>query len=136
MIDASHPEWEEQAAVVREVLAELGLSDRPEIIVFNKMDLVPDSAAARLRELFPGAVFTTTLSTNGIDALKAALRGKVRAGRPTVRIVIPAGDGARLAAVYRAGEVLAREATPEGVVLTVRIEGWRARQLGGGNGAA
>jgi GTP-binding protein HflX len=138
VIDASHPEWEEQAAVVRGVLAELELSDRPEIMVFNKMDLLPDAAActARLRELYPGAVFTTALRTDGIDALKAALRGKVRAGRPTVRIVIPAGAGARLAAVYRAGEVLARETTPEGVVLTVRIEGWRARQLGGGNGAA
>jgi hypothetical protein len=51
-------------------------------------------------------------------------------------VVVPAGDGARLAAVYRAGEVLTREETPEGVVFTVRMEGWRARQLGGGNGAA
>jgi hypothetical protein len=51
-------------------------------------------------------------------------------------VVVPAGDGARLAAVYRAGEVLAREETPEGVVLTVRTEGWRARQLNRSDGAA
>ncbi|HEX7025442.1 MAG TPA: hypothetical protein VF187_11545, partial [Gemmatimonadales bacterium] len=74
--------------------------------------------------------------TDGVDAVKAALRERVRAGRPTVRVVIPADDGARLAAVYRAGEVLSREVTPEGVVLTVRMEGWRARQLNGAGGAA
>ena len=45
-------------------------------------------------------------------------------------------DGARLAAVYRAGEVVSRELTPEGVVLTVRVEGWRAEQLGATDGAA
>jgi hypothetical protein len=47
-----------------------------------------------------------------------------------VRVVLPEGDGARIAAVYRAGEVVSREYTPEGVVLTVRVEGWRAGQFG------
>jgi GTP-binding protein HflX len=138
VIDASHPEWEEQVRVVEAVLGELELSDRPEIMIFNKIDLLPDPAAfaERIRQLHPGAVFTTTMRTDGLDGLKAALRDRVRAGRPTVRVVVPAGDGARLAAVYRAGEVLTREETPEGVVFTVRMEGWRARQLGGGNGAA
>jgi GTPase len=138
VIDASHPEWEEQARVVEQVLGELSLSDRPELRVFNKMDLLPDPAAfaGRISELFPDAVFATTMRTDGIDTLKAALRERVRAGRPTVRVVVPAGDGARLAEVYRAGEVLAREETPEGVVLTVRTEGWRARQLNRTDGAA
>ncbi len=138
VIDASHPEWEEQVAVVEEVLAELELSDRPVVMVFNKIDLVPDAAhfATRIRELHPGAVLATTMRTDGADAVKATLRERVRAGRPTVRVVVPAGDGARVAAVYRAGEVLSREDTAEGVVLTVRMEGWRARQLSATNGAA
>ena len=138
VIDASHPEWEEQVQVVEEVLGELELSDRPVVMVFNKIDLLPDptALAGRIRELHPDAVFTTTMQTDGVDAVKAALRERVRAGRPTVRVVVPPGDGARLAAVYRAGEVLSREVTPEGVVLTVRMEGWRARQLSVTDGAA
>ncbi len=138
IIDASHPEWEVQMAVVEEVLAELDLSDRPVVLVFNKIDLVPDAAhfATRIRELHPGAVLATTMRTDGADAIKAVLRERVRAGRPTVRVVVPAGDGARVAAVYRAGEVLSREDTAEGVVLTVRMEGWRARQLNVTDGAA
>jgi GTP-binding protein HflX len=107
-------------------------------MVFNKIDLLQDPAAfaARIKGLFPDAVFATTMQTDGVDAIKAALRERVRVGRPTLRVVVPEGDGARLAAVYRAGEVLTREHTEEGVVLMVRMEGWRARQLSETNGAA
>jgi GTP-binding protein HflX len=138
VIDASHADWEEQVQVVEEVLGELELSDRPVVMVFNKIDLLsdPTALAGRIRQLYPEAVFTTTMRTDGVDAVKAALRERVRAGRPTVRVVVPPGDGARLAAVYRAGEVQSREVTPEGVVLTVRMEGWRARQLSVTDGAA
>ena len=138
VVDASHPDWEEQVAVVEEVLGELDLADRPVVLVFNKMDLVADPAAfgARIREIHPGAVLASTMRTDGVEEVKAALRERARAGRPTLRVVVPANDGARLAAVYRAGEVLSREVTPEGVVLTVRMEGWRARQLSLTDGAA
>ena len=138
VVDASHPDLEEQVAVVEEVLGELDLADRPVVLVFNKMDLVADPAAfaARIREIHPGAVLASTMRTDGVEEVKAALRERARAGRPTLRVVVPANDGARLAAVYRAGEVLSREVTPEGVVLTVRMEGWRARQLSLTDGAA
>jgi GTP-binding protein HflX len=138
VVDAGHPDWEEQVDVVEEVLGELNLADRPVILVFNKMDLVADPAAfaARIREIHPGAVLASTMRTDGVEEVKAALRDRARAGRPTLRVVVPADDGARLAAVYRAGEVLSREVTPEGVVLTVRMEGWRARQLSLTDGAA
>ena len=138
VVDASHPDWEEQVLVVEEVLGELELSDRPVVLVFNKMDLVADPAAfaARIREIHPGAVLASTMRTDGVEEVKAVLRERARAGRPTLRVVVPANDGARLAAVYRAGEVLSREVTPEGVVLTVRMEGWRARQLSLTDGAA
>jgi GTP-binding protein HflX len=39
VIDASHPEWREQAAVVEKLIAELGAQTTPRIEVFNKSDL-------------------------------------------------------------------------------------------------
>src|SRR5687768_13163021 len=38
VVDGSHPDWEEQFEVVDAVLAELGLDERPQILVFNKCD--------------------------------------------------------------------------------------------------
>lgn len=136
VIDASHAEWEEQMEVVDQVLGELELSDRPMLLVFNKTDQLESltAFATRIKALYPQAIFATTMTTTGVDAVKAALRDLVRAGRPTVRVVVPAADGKRLAEVYRAGEVLTREDTDEGVVLTVRLEDWRARRLSLTNG--
>jgi len=48
VIDAAHPQWEEQVAVVDRVLADLDLPTHV-IHVFTKMDLVRDAAALRDR---------------------------------------------------------------------------------------
>ncbi|HTX87401.1 MAG TPA: hypothetical protein VMC08_00300, partial [Bacteroidales bacterium] len=37
--DISHPEFEEQIAVVRQTLTDIGASDKPTIMLFNKIDL-------------------------------------------------------------------------------------------------
>jgi GTPase len=132
VVDASHPEWEDQAEVVEEVLAELDLGDRPVVMAFNKSDRLADPAAFadRVRELPESGVVVNTVTADGLAPLRSELRERARALVPVVRVVIPATDGRRIAEVYRAGEVVAREDTPEGVALTVRIEEWRARQLG------
>jgi GTP-binding protein HflX len=38
VVDISHPDFEEQIRVVEETLKELGCSDKPAILVFNKID--------------------------------------------------------------------------------------------------
>jgi GTP-binding protein HflX len=131
VVDASHPEWEEQMRVVEGVLGELDLSDRPLVVVFNKIDLLPDPTqfAVRVRELHPGAVMATTMRTDGLAALKGRLRELERAGRVTVVVRVPVSDGAQLAALYREGEVV--NVRPDGVEqeVTVRLEPWRAEKL-------
>lgn len=131
VVDASHPDWEGQMHVVERVLAELELADRPVITVFNKLDLVPDPAAftARVRELYPGALTVTTMRTNGLASLKARLRELERAGRATVRVRLPMTDGARLAALYRDGEVLTREDHDGTLDLRVRLDPWQVEKL-------
>ena len=38
VVDVSHPDFEEQIAVVDKTLHDLGCSDKPQLVVFNKMD--------------------------------------------------------------------------------------------------
>ena len=131
IVDASHPDWEGQIRVVERVLADLELADRPLLPVFNKMDLVPDPAgfSARVRELYPGALTVSTMRTSGLAPLKARLRELERAGRPTVRVRLAMTDGARLAALYRDGEVLAREEHDGALDLRVRLDRWQVEKL-------
>ncbi len=131
VIDASHPDWEGQLRVVEKVLAELGLADRPVILVFNKIDAVSDAAGftRRVRELHPTAILTTTMRTDGLALLKSRLRELDRAGRTSVRVRIPLSDGARLAELYREGEVLSRAEDGDWYELLVRLDPSRLARL-------
>jgi GTP-binding protein HflX len=133
VVDASHHDWEGQMRVVERVLADLELADRPVVPVFNKMDLVTEPAgfAARVRELYPGALTVSTMRTSGVTPLKAALRELERAGRPTVRVRLPISDGARLAALYRDGEVLSRQEDGAALDVVVRLDRWQVDRLRG-----
>jgi GTP-binding protein HflX len=111
VVDVSHPDWEEQMEVVTEVLAELGVGEQEIVPVFNKMDAVADSAAVaqRVREVFPNAVVASAVRPDGLDELKGRLRELSRRERPAVSVRIPIADGARLAEIYRLGEVVSRD---------------------------
>jgi len=131
VIDASHPGWEEQMRVVDQVLDEIGIGERPVIPVFNKMDAVrdPDAFAARVGELYPDSLLATTMRMDGLDQVKAELCRRERARRPAVVVRVPIADGARLASLYRMGEVLAQATDQEHHRVTVRLEPWQAEGL-------
>jgi len=131
VVDASHPEWEDQMRVVEEVLDELDLSEKPVIPVFNKIDLLVDAVgvAARAQHENPDSVLTTTMRTDGLAALKKSLRALARKERPVVIVRVPTADGARLAEMYRVGEVLDRRSEDGTEELTIRLEDWQAERL-------
>jgi GTP-binding protein HflX len=131
VVDASHPEFEDQMAVVDEVLAELGMDEKPVLVLFNKMDLLADPAsfASRLAAVHPGSVTGTTMRTDGLAALKARLRELAQRERPVVTLRLAQADGARLAELYRIGEVLSRRSLEGREELEVRLEGWQVERL-------
>jgi GTP-binding protein HflX len=131
VVDASHPEWEDQMRVVEEVLEELDLSEKPVIPVFNKIDLLVDAVgvAARAQHENPDSVLATTMRTDGLAALKKSLRALARKERPVITVRVPTADGARLAEMYRVGEVLDRSSQDGTEELTIRLEDWQAERL-------
>ncbi|HEY3935097.1 MAG TPA: GTPase HflX [Gemmatimonadales bacterium] len=129
--DASHPEWEDHMRTVEEVLAELGLEARPTLLVFNKLDALPDPVefAEVARSRHPGAIFTTTMRTDGLQPLKAELRGRAEAIRPVVRVLLDPADGKRLGFLHRIGDVVAQSVVGDQLAVDVRLEPWRTEQL-------
>lgn len=126
VIDLSHPSWEEQKEVVDEVLADLGLSDQPQVLVFNKVDRLTHEEEQIWREragaLFPReSVFVTSMEVGGADPLIALLRDAVRERSREVEIVLPVTGGGMLAEIYREGEVLDRADKGTGINLRARV---------------
>lgn len=96
VIDVSHPQYEDQMAVVNKTLQELDSHNKPVIYVFNKMDLyvkntfdewldeptkqqlLDDLQQRWLNETHSTCVFISALEKDGVEALRAAIVQKVR----------------------------------------------------------
>ncbi|MFL5536335.1 MAG: hypothetical protein ACJ8AP_11565, partial [Gemmatimonadales bacterium] len=100
-------------------------------LVFNKIDAVLDATGfiRRVRELHPTAVITSTMRTDGLTPLKERLRELDRAGRVAVKVRVPLAEGARLAELYREGEVLSRDEVGESYEVMVRLEPSKLERL-------
>ena len=67
VVDLSHPDYEEQMEVTRQVVISLGMEERPVITVFNKIDRVEDpTVAERARRLHPEALFVSATKAHGV----------------------------------------------------------------------
>ena len=125
VVDASHPLWEEQRLVVDEVLLDLGLHEQPVLLVFNKTDLLEESALLQLQErvlgLVPSAIFVNTTSDDALDPLRRALRHAVRARRPVAEVWLSSGDGRMLAEIHAQGEVLEQRTEGDQMVVRARL---------------
>lgn len=125
VIDVSSPSWEHQAEAVDQVLAELGASERPVLLAFNKVDRLTHAEDQALRrrtaELYGDHVFTSALEPDGLADLTDELRRQCAADRPAVEVSIPIADGRTLAEAYREAEILGREDSESAVVLRARV---------------
>jgi GTP-binding protein HflX len=121
VVDGSHPDPEGQIAAVREVFAEIGASQVPELIVINKADVADDLVIARLRQREPHSVVVSARTGEGIAEALAAIEADLP--RPSVEItaLLPYDRGDLLSRVHDHGEVLSLEHTGEGTLLHARV---------------
>lgn len=126
VIDAADPDWEEHREVVYEVLLELDLRERPQLLVFNKTDLLSseeeDALRKRIRALDPTpSVFVSSRRLESLQPIRDALKARIRGGLKKVRVSVPAGDGETLATLHREGEVLTQRGNGSRVEVEARI---------------
>lgn len=105
--DVSHPNLHERLLVVRETLGSLELAARPSLLVFNKADALQGEEGAALREAlaaeFPGAVFASAKSGEGLDGLRTRLAELAATGWQRVNVTVAYADGALVQRVRERG---------------------------------
>ena len=97
VIDVAHPQYRDHINVVKQTLAELGVSDKPMLYVFNKMDLyrevtfdkflsqeIRDEIETELRDLWQGitegnCAFIAATERENIDQLRDKIHDMVAA---------------------------------------------------------
>lgn len=101
VIDASNPEWREQAHIVDELIRELGAEQIPCIRVYNKCD----AAFTAQQEREADAVYISAKTGEGIPALLSAVDKKLDKGTKRVVIHLPYDKTGLLDGLYREAKV-------------------------------
>ena len=131
VIDASNPQWREQAQIVDDLIRELKADHIPCLRVYNKSDL----AFSGQREKEADAVSVSALTGEGIDDLMRAIDRKLDKGTRRVTLHLPYDKTGLLDVLYREAKVesVSYEATVDVVAvcnprqlgqLKDYIEGW------------
>jgi len=129
IIDASSELAAEQAATVRQVLAEAGAAELPSVVALNKADLLDAVDLARLRHEFPGSLAVSAVTGQGLTELREAVAYALRSWQEQVKLLIPYDRGEILAAAHEHGEVISEDWREDGVEVEVSLERAMAARL-------
>ncbi len=127
--DIAHSETEGQAKNVHDILASLGVGDDiPMIEVWNKIDLLDDSAREGMRQRAQRDEHIHAISAitgEGIPELMDAVSLALDAARHETTFTLPFSEGRKRAWLFEQGVVEDEQQTEDGFTLTVL---WTARQ--------
>lgn len=124
VIDASDPEFTEQAQVTTNLLEELGAIGKPTVYVFNKCDACTDrDALINMRSLASSTntdvVFISAKTGAGCDKLIEVVERIANVGKRRVKLFIPPEDGAVTGIIYKDGDDVTVDYREDGIYAEV-----------------
>ncbi len=130
VVDSSHPHPAEQIAAVDEVLAGLRLSSTPRLLVWNKIDLLPEEdAPLPLSGRHEHSLAVSARTGKGIPELLAKIETILGEGLREMLLALPYDRYDLVRLVYEQGSVTTKEDGPDGVTLRARVPSALARML-------
>ena len=157
VVDATAADPEQQIEAVRDVLAEIGAGDQPELLVWNKCDRIGAgngqgmagedlSSESLLSESLPGeSLPSKSLPSNspsnkspvqisaatgaGMEELMNAISSRLWSHYRLAELLVPHSRGDIMASVHRSGQVLEERVEESGIRYQVRLDEASARKL-------
>jgi GTP-binding protein HflX len=129
VVDGADADPQAQLAAVRGVLAEIGASNVPELVVINKIDEADPVALKALQLRERGAVLVSAKTGEGLGELREAIEDALPERDRAVRVSVPYSRGDLVARAHAAGEVTRVEHGPDGTLLEARVPPALAAEL-------
>jgi GTP-binding protein HflX len=125
IVDGSAEEGDRISMIraVDDVLAEIGASEVPRMLVLGKVDCLDEDGRAELHHRHPDAIQISSLTGEGLPQLSEAIEAEFARRLRPVELLIPYSDGSRLAELHEIAGDLVREDTPDGVRVSARLPG-------------
>jgi len=124
VVDAADPMHEEELAVTRSVLREIGADAAPSRLVMNKCDLLSDEARAALGALHPDAILMSAHQPEDVARLRQAIVDFFETSMVEDEIVVPYAEQKLVGEIYETARVLSEAYEETGV--RVRVKGMPA----------
>ena len=110
VVDVTHPCYQDHISVVDETLHELGATDIPSLLVFNKVDAVEGKErVAELKREFEAPVFISAQRAIGLRELKSRIVGMIEATYSEHTAYIPLSDARMISQVRGMADVVSEE---------------------------
>ncbi|MGV8970234.1 MAG: GTPase HflX [Microbacteriaceae bacterium] len=122
VVDASHPDPGSQLATVRDVIGDVGARDIPEIVAFNKSDLVSDDDRLVLRGLEPRGIFVSARTGEGIAELRERIGELLPSPSVLVELLVPYDRGDVVAGLHDRGRIVSTEYLAAGTHVTAMVK--------------
>jgi len=123
VIDASHPDLEEQVAAVRSILAELGLAQKPIISVLNKIDKIQNKNLIKcLARITDSEVAISALAHTHIDQLLEIVQQHLAHMITQISVTLPYTHPQLLSLIHNRGRVLEAKYLIEGIQVVAEVD--------------
>lgn len=120
VVDVSNPQMDRQMEIVYETLDHLGVTDKPILTIFNKVDKVADQHDYHdLRANY--TVHTSVKSGLGLDKVKEILTTMLRGGKTYIEELVPYTEAGRIARIREQGQLISEEYREDGIFIKAYV---------------
>ncbi len=136
VVDAASRRADAEVRAVRSVLSDLGLENKPTLLVLNKIDIASDEALLHVLENGPDPTLRISAHDGrGLSRLAEQVRDRIRTDHIRATVVLDAGDGRLLAWLDRCAKIRDRVYEGQSVKLEVSISRADLARLASDKGA-
>lgn len=121
VIDASHPQYQEQSHAVYQVLRELKVDTKQLITVFNKGDKLEDQSIKDQLLKKENSVIISALSGTGTNTLLLLIENFIKQQTIEMHLLIPYNDSGVIAKLYDIANVHSTEYREDGIYVVISL---------------
>lgn len=129
--DISDPNYQKQLRVTQDVLKELKIEDKPQIIVFNKKDLLNDPVRARIiMRNFPNSFLVSSYDEDDMKNLREFVINFFLDKQDHYDLFVPYEDGEAHSRIRANANIMNTASHEQGIFYRIRIPDFIFNQLG------
>jgi GTP-binding protein HflX len=121
VVDSCAQQRDAQMQAVREVLEQIGAHAIPQILVFNKCDLVDGETREVLSSRFPQGLLVSALTGEGLEGLFSRVEQAMNATSTLLDVTIPFTEGSLVRLAHERCTIISERYAEEGTTLHLRV---------------